>query len=237
METVSLTIDGKKITAGDGEKLLWVALDNAIYIPNLCALQDNLEPAAACRLCFVEVEGRDEPVTACTELIAEGMVVNTRGAKALRLARSAFELLMASHPVDCAHCAKKGSCELHKIAHHLNVRLKSKRFRKLLRELPVDDSHPLFIYDPNKCVLCGRCVWVCRERLGIGVFGFAHRGFERVVTTFADEPLGESRCQECGDCVRVCPTGALVFKERISKNLAKDAQSSLSKKKIAKLIR
>ena len=213
METVSLTIDGKKITAGDGEKLLWVALDNAIYIPNLCALRDNSEPAAACRLCFVKVEGRDEPVTACTELVAEGMVVNTRGAKALRLARSAFELLMASHPVDCAHCAKKDSCELQKIAHHLKVKLKSKRFRKLLRELPVDDSNPLFILDPNKCVLCGRCIWVCRERLGIGVLGFAHRGFERVITTFAGEPLGESRCQECGDCVCICPTGALAFKD------------------------
>ena len=213
METVSLTIDGEKITAHEGEKLLWVALDNAIYIPNLCALQDNSESAAACRLCFVEVEGREEPVTACTELVAEGMVVNTRGAKALRLARSAFELLMASHPVDCAHCAKKDSCELQKIAHHLKVKLKSKRFRKLLRELPVDDSNPLFILDPNKCVLCGRCIWVCRERLGIGVLGFAHRGFERVITTFAGEPLGESRCQECGDCVRICPTGALAFKD------------------------
>ena len=213
MKTVSLTIDGKKISAGDGEKLLWVALDNAIYIPNLCALRDNSEPAAACRLCFVEVEGREEPVSACTEPVAEGMVVNTRGEKALRLARSAFELLLASHPVDCAHCAKQGSCELQKIAYHLKVKLKSKRFRKLLRELPVDDSNPMFIYDPNKCVLCGRCIWVCRERLGVGVLGFAYRGFNRMVTTFVGEPLGESRCQECGDCVRVCPTGALVFKE------------------------
>ncbi len=213
MKTVSLTIDGKKITAGEGEKLLWVALDNDIYIPNLCALRDNLEPAVACRLCFVEVEGKEQPVTACTETVTAGMVVNTRGAKALRLARSGFELLMASNSVDCAHCAKSGSCELQKIAHHLKIKLKSKRFRKLLRELPVDDSNPLFIYDPNKCVLCGRCVWVCRQRLSIGVLGFAHRGFQRVVTTFGDEPLGNFRCQECGECVIVCPTGALVFKD------------------------
>jgi len=213
MKTVSLTIDGEKITADEGEKLLWVALDNAIYIPNLCALRDNSESAAACRLCFVEVEGRDKPVTACTELVAEGMVVSTRGTKALRLARSAFELLMASHPVDCAHCAKKDSCELQKIAHHLKVKLKSKRLRKLLRELPVDDSNPLFILDPNKCVLCGRCVWVCQQH-GIGVLGFAHRGFQRVVTTFADEPLGKFRCLECAECVSVCPSGALVFKDK-----------------------
>ena len=213
MKTVSLTIDGRDITAREGETLLWVALDNSIYIPNLCALRDNTEPAADCRLCFVEVAGKKEPVTACTETVTEGMVVNTRGEKALRLARSAFELLMASHPVDCAHCVSNGSCELQKIASHLKIKLKSKRLRKLLRELPIDYSNPLFTYDPNKCVLCGRCLWVCRERLGISVLGFAHRGFQRVVTTFADEPLGESRCQQCGDCVSVCPTGALAFKD------------------------
>ena len=212
MKTVALTIDGKKITAGKGEKLLWVALDNGIYIPNLCALRDNYEPAAACRLCFVEVEGNEQPITACTETVAEGMVVNTRGEKALRLARSAFELIMASHPVDCAHCTQNGSCDLQQIARQLNIKLKSKRFRKLLRELPVDYSNPLFINDPNKCVLCGRCVWVCRERLGIGAIGFAYRGFQRVVTTFAGKPFAESRCQECGECVSVCPSGALVFK-------------------------
>ena len=212
MKTISLTIDGNKITAGEGENLLWVALDNGIYIPNLCALRDNLESMAACRLCFVEIEGKEQPVTACTETVTEGMVVNTRGERALRLARNAFELIMASHPVDCAHCAANGTCELQQIARHLKVKLKPKRFKKLLRELPVDDSNPLFIYNPNKCVLCGRCVRVCRERLGIGMLGFAHRGFQRVVTTFADEPFGNFRCQECGECVKVCPSGALVFK-------------------------
>ena len=213
MKKVSLTIDGKRITAPEGENLLWVALDNGIYIPNLCALRDNPEPLAACRLCFVEVEGKKQPVTACTETVSEGMVVNTRGAETLRLVRTGFELLMASNTVDCAHCAKNGSCELQKIAHHLNLKLKSKRFRKLLRELPIDDTNPLFTYDPNKCVLCGRCVWVCRKRLGIGALGFAGRGFRRIVTTFGNEPIAESNCQNCGDCVLVCPTGALIFKE------------------------
>ena len=214
MNTVSLTIDGKKITARKGEKLLWVALDNRIYIPNLCALRDNSDPPAACSLCFVEVEGKKQPVTACTELVEQGMVVNIRGGKALRLVRTAFELLLSSHPVDCAHCPGSGSCELQKIAAYLGVKLKTKRFRKLLRELPVDSSSPVFIYDPNKCVLCGRCVWVCRERLGIGVLGFAHRGFERVVTTFGDGPIAESKCRDCGECVVACPTGALTFKDK-----------------------
>lgn len=211
MKKISLTIDGNKITAGEGENILWAALDNGIYIANLCALRDNLESMAACRLCFVEIEGKAQPVTACTETAAEGMVVNTRGERALKLARNAFDLIMASHPVDCAHCVASGCCELQQIARHLKVKLKPKRFKKLLRELPVDDSNPLFVYNPNKCVLCGRCVWVCRQH-GIGILGFAHRGFQRVVTTFADEPFGNFRCQECADCVRVCPSGALVFK-------------------------
>ena len=211
MKTVSLTIDGKEIRAGEADKILWVALDNGIYVPNLCTIRDAFQPAA-CRLCFVEVDGYSQPVTACTESVREGMVVNTRGAKALRLARTGFELLMATYSADCAHCPKNRSCELQRIAAHLGIKLKTKRFRKLERKLPVDSSNPVFTYNPNKCVLCGKCVWVCQKRLGIGVFGFARRGFERVVTTFADEPIAKSNCQDCGECVSVCPSGALVFK-------------------------
>ncbi|MBL7165460.1 MAG: (2Fe-2S)-binding protein [Dehalococcoidales bacterium] len=213
MKTISLTIDGQKITANESEILLWVALDNGFYIPNLCAMRDDHEPMAACRLCFVEVAGRDRPVTACTETVTEGMTVNTRGDNALSLARQGFELLMASHALDCAHCPRNGSCELQKIARHLHVKLKSKHLRKLERNLPIDTSHPLFVYDANKCVLCGRCVRVCREHSGTGVLGFAHRGFERRVTTFADGPMDTSGCDHCTECIAVCPTGALVLKE------------------------
>jgi len=213
MKTVSLTIDGKKITAREGDKVLWAALDNDIYIPNLCALRDASEPAASCRLCWVEVEGKKQPVTACTETVEQGMVVNTRSPAALRLTRTALELLLASNVVDCARCLKSGACELQKIAAHLKIKLKTKRFRKILRNLLVDASSPVFTYDPNKCVLCGRCIWVCRQRLGISALGFAHRGFNRRVTTFSDEPVAEAGCLDCGECVAVCPTGALCFKE------------------------
>jgi formate dehydrogenase major subunit/NADH-quinone oxidoreductase subunit G len=215
-KSVSLSVDGREIRAAQGEKILWAALDNDVYIPNLCAIREKSEPFASCRLCFVEIEGKEMPVTACTEPVVEGMVVNTKGAKAVRLARTAFELLLASHPVDCAHCLKSGSCELQKIAKHLGVKLNTKRFPKILRDLPVDSSSPLFIYDPNKCVLCGKCVWVCQEKLGKGVIGFAYRGFRRMVTTFGDEPMGKSGCQDCGECVAICPVGALVFKEKQS---------------------
>ncbi len=213
MKTISLTIDGKKLTAAEGEKLLWVALKNGIYIPNLCAMRDKPHPDGACRLCFVEVAGNQEPATACTEAVADGMVVNTRGEKALWLARTGFELIMASHPVECASCTANRTCELQKIARHLGCKLKTKRFKTLMRGLPVDDSNPMFIYDPNKCVLCGRCVWTCQQRRSTSVIGYAHRGFQRVVTTFADEPIGRDRCLDCGACVSVCPSGALSFRD------------------------
>lgn len=214
METkqVSLRIDDKQVEVTEGQTILWAALNNNIYIPNLCAIQ-GAEPIAACRLCFVEVEGDNEPVTACTQQVKEGMVVHTRSKTVLRLARTSAELLLASHPVDCGHCLKTGLCELQKIAKHLGIKLKTKRFRRLERKLPVDDSSSLFTYDPNKCVLCGKCVWVCRQHMGIGAIGFTRRGFKRMVSTFEDRPLAESRCQQCAECVKVCPVGALVLKE------------------------
>jgi len=225
MSTVTLTIDGKMVKARKGEKVLWAALNNGIYIPNLCSIEDASEPFASCRLCFVEIDGRNGPVTACTETVEEGMTVNTQGPGAQRLARTALELLLASHPVDCSRCPANRACELQRAAAHLHVKLKTKRFRKIERGLPIDSSSPDFIYDPNKCVLCGKCVWTCRERLGIGVFGFAYRGFKRMVTTFDNRPIGESHCEGCGDCVSVCPVGALSFK-----NGSKPELSSIKEK-------
>jgi len=214
MESISSTIDGKKLKAHKGETILWAASENGIYIPNLCAIQEKTQPSASCGLCFVAVEGENEPVMACTEPIKEKMVVNTRGKKALRLARTSAELILASHPVDCAHCLKNRSCELQKIAKHLGIKLKTKRFRKLERNLHIDESSSLFIYDPNKCVLCGKCVWVCQEKLGVGAIGFTRRGFKRMVSTFQDKPLGESACSQCAECVKVCPVGSLAFKDK-----------------------
>ena len=213
MNNLTLTIDGKEVTASEGQSVLKAALDNGIYIPNLCAIEELLRPAASCRLCFVEIEGKPNPVTACTEPVAEGMVINTTGAAAQQLARTALELLLASHPVDCGNCAANGNCELQRASKHLQVKLKTKRFRKLLKELPIDESSPVFVYDPNKCVMCGKCVWKCRE-LGIGAIGFAHRGFERRVTAFGDQPIGQSKCNQCLECVDICPVGALTAEEK-----------------------
>jgi bidirectional [NiFe] hydrogenase diaphorase subunit len=214
MSEITLIIDGKTLKAGEGDTLLRVALAHGIYIPNLCAIREATEPAASCRLCFVEVEGRQEPVTACTEPAREGTVIHTRGAGALKLARTSAELLLSNHALECGTCLKNRSCELIRIARHLGIKLRNPRFRRLEGSLPLDDSLPSFVYDPNKCVLCGRCIWICRERLGVGAIGFTRRGIQRRVSTFENRPLAQSGCNQCGECVQVCPVGALTFRDR-----------------------
>ncbi len=211
---VNCIIDGIEIKARKGEKILWVALDNGFYIPNLCAIRGVNPPFASCRLCFVEIEGRQFPVTSCTEPVSDGMVVHLNTPRVNKLRSTAFEFLISHHHLDCAHCAKNGKCGLQDTAARLKLRLKPKRLKQIPRNLPVDSSHPLFIYDPNKCILCGKCVWVCHEK-GAGTLDFAFRGIDTVVSTFAGMPLAEAECEACLACVDVCPVGALVPKENI----------------------
>ncbi len=213
MKSIHLSIDGKEIECVEGELLLWVALNEEIYIPHLCTIR-GVEPNGACRLCFVEVQGERLPVTACTTRVRQGMAVNTKGAKAFRLARTAFELILSNHPVDCAHCLKSGSCELQKIAKHLRIKLNSQKFKKLLRDRPIDETSPLFVHDPNKCVLCGRCVRYCQEKMQTNPIGFGYRGFQRGVTTFGGEPVGLSECGAKAELAEVCPVGAFVAKNQ-----------------------
>jgi bidirectional [NiFe] hydrogenase diaphorase subunit len=212
MDLVTLTIDGIVVKAPRGEKLLWAALDNGVYIPNLCAIREADLPFGACRLCFVEIEGNRSLVTACTQVVEEGMVVHTNTPRVNQLRRTAFELLLSHHPIDCRNCAKNRNCELQRIASHLRLKLKLQRFRPIPRSMPIDSSHPLFIYNPNKCVLCGKCVWVCNER-GTGAIDFAFRGIDTRVSTFDNVPLIDSNCNSCLECVEVCPVGALVSKD------------------------
>jgi len=212
MDKVSLTIDGVAIKATRGEKILWAALDNDIYIPNLCAIRDAEPPFGGCRLCFVEVEGRRSPVTACTQAVEEGMVVHTKTPAVNRLRRTAFELLLSHHTLDCRNCAKNRQCELQKIASRLGFKLKLQRLRPIPRALPIDTSHPLLVYDPNKCVLCGKCVWQC-QHVGAGNIDFAFRGIDTVVSPFAGMQMVDSICNDCMECVDICPVGALTRKE------------------------
>jgi formate dehydrogenase major subunit/NADH-quinone oxidoreductase subunit G len=217
VEEVLIVVDGKEIKCKKGENVLKVSLLNGIYIPNLCFLEERGEPYGSCRLCFVEVEGEDQPKCACTLVADEGMRINTKGERALRLQKTAFELIMSNHPVDCKNCGKNGICELQKVARHLKISLRTSKYKKFLNDLPIDDSSPIFTYDPNKCVQCGKCVYLS-DRLGFGELSFAYRGLNRRVTTFKDAPLGSTRCANVSEFVQICPVGAFTYKEGKNKN-------------------
>ena len=210
----SVTIDGKEIAANPGEPILWAALRSGIYIPHLCATPAAELAFGGCRLCLIEVEvgGKREMVTACSEPVRERMKIYTDTEKVTRMRQIAFELIMSDHAVDCKNCAKRKACELIKIASFLNMKLQPKRLRSLVRELPIDDSHPLFAYDPRKCVKCGKCVSKCHG-LEKSFLDFAYRGFEMTISTFDHVPLSSTGCESCLECVTVCPTGALYLKE------------------------
>ena len=220
MAVAKLTIDGVETKAQEGEKLLWAALDNGFYIPNLCAIRQADSPLASCRLCFVEIEGRDAPVTSCTEPVKDGMSVHLDTPRVKRLRNTAFELLLSHNRIDCRNCAKSGNCELQNITPRLGLKLKLTRLRQIPRDLPVDSSHNSFTYDPNKCVLCGKCVWVCHQQ-GTGILDFAFKGIDTRVSTINDSPLAEAGCNGCLACVAVCPVGALIAKPGISIEEAK----------------
>ncbi|UMZ74144.1 2Fe-2S iron-sulfur cluster-binding protein [Natranaerofaba carboxydovora] len=211
--TVTISIDEKKLKVPEGEKILWAALENDIYIPNLCAIKDLKKPAASCRLCYVEVEGKDEPVTACSEKVTDGMIIKTRSDKVDRLVKTAFELLIADHDLNCGKCPKNKNCELQKISKERGLKLKQKRFRDSEKEAEIDDSPKTFAMNPNRCVLCGRCIYADREIAKVGAIGFTERSLQRCISTFKNLPISESKCIECGECVKACPVGALYFKE------------------------
>lgn len=210
---ISITIDGKEINAEEGRVLLWVALENDIFIPNLCAIKEKARPSASCRLCFVEIEGHPRPVTSCTQPVADGMVVKTRTPEVDRLVTTAFELLLSDHRLGCSKCPKNKACALQRIAKERKLKLKPKRLNKFVKDYPIDDSLDLFVLDRNRCVLCGRCVWADHHIAKVGAIGFSQRGIKRKVSTFGDKLLSDSPCIQCGECVKVCPVGALSFKE------------------------
>jgi formate dehydrogenase major subunit/NADH-quinone oxidoreductase subunit G len=214
----SVVIDGKEVIANPGEKILWVALRSGIYIPHLCAIEEAELSFGGCRLCLVEVEedGKRQMVTSCSEPVKEGMKIYTDTEKVNRMRRMAFELIMSDHYIDCKGCAKRNECELIKIASFLKAKLQPKRLKSIARDLPVDDSHPLITFDPRKCVKCGKCLWMC-QRLGKSFLTFAYRGFGIIISTFDGIPLSSTGCEVCLECVKVCPTGALYFKEAGSK--------------------
>ncbi len=208
---ITFTIDGFNIETEEGTTILNAALENGIYIPNLC-YSPHLKPYGACRLCLVENdEGR--LVTSCETVAQDGMDIKSESEAVNKVRRLVAELLIANHEMDCLTCAKNNECKLQEIASYLGIQrddLGSLRCSTI--DLEKDESNPFFDRDLKKCVLCGICVRTCSEMLGVNAVDFGFRGYNTKITTFADKPIMESACVSCGGCVVRCPVGALVPK-------------------------
>ena len=212
VDTIKLTINGREVIAKTGVTVLEAALGAGIYIPTLC-YDPDLKPYGGCRLCVVEIEGMRGLVGSCTTPATDGMVVHTETPRVNQSRRITMELIIANHHGDCLACVKNQDCELLKIALYLGIEQdRVERLRKSDQVLPLDKSHPAFIRDPNKCILCAKCVRACHEIAVVGAIDLAFRGNSVKVTTFGDKPIVESICKSCGECVARCPTGALVPK-------------------------
>jgi len=212
VDTIKLTINGRQIIAKEGATVLEAALGAGIYIPTLC-YDPDLKPFGGCRLCVVEIEGMRGLVSSCTTPVTDNMVVHTDTPRVNQSRRITMELISANHHGDCLACAKNQDCELLKIGRYLGIEQgRIEQLRKDTEVLSVDDSHPAFIRDLNKCILCAKCVRACHEIVCHDAIDIAFRGDSARIATFGDKPIIESVCKSCGECVARCPTGALVPK-------------------------
>ncbi|GAA3658289.1 NADH-dependent [FeFe] hydrogenase, group A6 [Asaccharospora irregularis] len=209
MDLVNLTINGKPVSVPKKTTILDAAKKLNINIPNLCHLhmQDiNMKnQCASCRVCIVDTPRGFVP--SCATNVSEGMVVNTNTPRVLEARKTIVELLLSDHPQDCLICDKSGNCELQKIAQDLGIR--GVQFKGAKNELPIDNSSKSIIRDPNKCILCRRCETMCNEIQKVGVLSAVNRGFDTSISTFFNTDLSETNCTYCGQCIAVCPTGAL----------------------------
>ena len=213
---VTITVDEKKITAPAGSYLLPVCLENDIYIPNLCFIEGMDDPPASCRLCLVDIEGEPAPVASCRYRISEGMVVKTDSEEILKLRQIAFRLLVSTNDGRCKFCIANHSCDLQKIGKFLHQPLRTKRLRHIDRDYPeLIEDHPFLVYEPKKCVLCGRCVYVCGQLEKGYKLDFANRGMDTIVSFFGSEADPASAdCKDCLACTEACPVGSLSSKEK-----------------------
>ncbi len=208
-----LMVDGREVSFSDEKNLLEVIRKAGIEVPTFCYRPD-LTTYGACRMCVVEIDGRGIQ-TSCTIKPEPGMKVQVNTEKTRKIRKMTVELLLASHDRDCTVCAKSENCDLQDLSKKLGVR--DVRFESRKTNLPIDDSNPSIIRDPNKCILCGACVRACREIQGAGCLSFVNRGSEAQVMPAYGKDLREVDCTYCGQCTSVCPTGALRIKSDIDR--------------------
>ncbi len=214
---VKLTIDNKPVEVAEGTTILKAARQAGINIPTLCYFElDGMKfenKPGGCRVCVVEVEGRKNLAPACATDVMEGMVVHTHSARVINARKTVVELILSDHPNDCLQCSKSGDCELQTLAQKLGIReIPFKGEQSTYKK----DSTLSVERDMDKCIMCRRCETMCNKIQSVGALSAVNRGFEAVVSPAFDQPLGESSCINCGQCVQVCPVGALSLVDNVA---------------------
>lgn len=210
MEMVNITINGIKASVPKNYTVLQAAKSLGINIPTLCYLKD-INEIGACRMCVVEVERARSLQASCVLPVGEGMVVKTNSPRVRTARKTILELLLARHNRDCLTCSKNLSCELQKLCEELGV--KEVPFEPYKMDNKIDDLSPAIVRDSSKCILCGRCISVCKKVQGVGAIDFTNRGIKTTVTPAFGRSLSEVACINCGQCIKVCPVGALHEKD------------------------
>lgn len=212
-----IEVNNKKIEARKGEYLLETLNRNGIKVPTLCYLKNRF-PSGACRMCVVENLKTGKLVTSCAQPVEEDMKILTHSPKVIESRKVILELLLSNHPDDCLYCVRNRKCELQNLSEELQVR--ERRINGHKNKHFQDRSGASIVRDPEKCILCGRCVRVCEEVMGVSAIDFINRGSKSVVGVAFNKAMNTSSCINCGQCIMVCPTGALTeknhFKELLS---------------------
>ncbi|MBU3113422.1 NADH-dependent [FeFe] hydrogenase, group A6 [Clostridium lacusfryxellense] len=219
MSLITLTINDKEIKVENGVTILQAARMLNITIPTLCHLNmhdgKTTNHPGSCRVCMVEVTGRRNLAPACSTPATNGMIIKTNSIRAIKARRTVLELILSDHPQDCLLCEKNTACELQKLAAELGIR--EIHYKGEMSTYPIDRSSSSIVRNLDKCILCRRCETMCNEIQTVGVLSGVGRGFETVVSPAFDLPLIETTCTFCGQCVAVCPTGALTEVNNTSK--------------------
>lgn len=221
---MEVIFNGKKVEANKGETILELAVRCGEYIPTLCYLKDVIDEAS-CRICMVEANGRMVP--SCATKVSEGMNIVTRSQKIHDARKTNLELIISNHDFVCGNCPKSGKCKLQELAFEYGI--DEKKYAGEKRFSPIDESSPSIVRNNAKCILCNRCTAICRKIHGIDVFGKNKSGFNSSIDCAYCGPINSSECVGCGQCVMVCPTGALMEHDDTAKviNLLNDPEKTV----------